>query len=172
MYEIRNVALILIVGVAVLDDLNRGKISNGIILTGLLWGVMYQIFQRGIIGSLLFLGGVLLPLVLMSGLYYFRMIGAGDIKLLSVIGGFLGPAGIFFCMLQSLFWGGLVSLGYMIFHRNFYDRFLFLMEYVSTYSQKKKWSSYMEQVGEDARFSFSIPVFLGVFLQICGGGIF
>lgn len=36
------------------------------------------------------LGGSILPLFLLAVLYYFRMLGAGDIKLFCAIGGLMG----------------------------------------------------------------------------------
>lgn len=168
MNEIRIIALVLITGSAVLDDLYRGRISNGIIMTGLLWGVLYQIFSEGMIGLMVFLGGVLLPAILMAGLYYFRMIGAGDIKLLSVIGGFLGPIAVLSCMVTSILFGGLISLTIMICHHNFGQRYICFSEYIYDYSKNKKWNPYLARVEAKAKFCFSIPVLLAVLWHVAG----
>ena len=77
---------------AMLADLKTGKVPNGLIVAGVAMGVSYQVLSEGVAGVLVFAGGLLLPLLLMGGLFYFRMAGAGDIKLLCVTGGFLGPA--------------------------------------------------------------------------------
>lgn len=168
MNQIRILALVLLTGAAVLDDLYRGKISNGIIVTGLLWGAVYQVLTRGILGIPCFLGGFLMPLLLLSGLYYFRMIGAGDMKLLAVIGGFLGPIDGFNCMVVSVFLGGLISLVIMIRHHNFGHRMFCLAEYVSDYSRNKEWKPYLKEVGAEGRFCFSVPVFLAVLWCVMG----
>lgn len=156
------VSLILITGCAVLDDLYRGRISNGIIVTGLFWGAAYQLLNRGLVGLICFLGGVFLPLLLLAGLYYFRMIGGGDLKLFAVIGGFLGPAEVFFCMVTTILLGGLIALFLMLHRQNFFERMLFLSTYLAAYSRERRWRSYLAQTGAEARFCFSIPVFLAV----------
>lgn len=156
------VSLILLTGSAMMDDLHRGKISNGIIVTGLFWGMTYQLLYRGLFGLICFLGGVLFPLLLLSGLYYFRMIGAGDLKLFAVIGGFLGPAEVFFCMVTAILLGGLIAFILMLYRQNFFDRMKFLYAFWRTYSRERRWQSYLAQTGAGGRFCFSIPVFLAV----------
>lgn len=170
MKEIQTISLVLIVGAAALCDLRSGRIPNGLIVTGLLWGAAYQIIANGAMGAVLFLGGILLPAVLFGAVYYFRMIGAGDIKLLCMIGGFLGPLSCFSCMVASILFGGLISLAVMLRHHNFCQRLLCFSEYISDYSREKHWKPYLAGTGENARFCFSVPVLLGVLCYV--GGIF
>lgn len=137
------IAMVVVAGLAVLDDLYRGRIGNGIIVTGLLWGALHQVLSKGIIGLTCFWGGVLLPVLLLAGVYYFRMIGAGDVKLLAVVGGFLGPWDVFVCMVSSIFMGGLISLAVMISHHSFSQRLSCFTEYMNDYFSNRRWSSYM-----------------------------
>ena len=65
---------------AVLCDLDKGKIPNGLILLALAAGFGWQVSMYGAAGLLHFLGGMMLPVLLLGGLFYFRMMGAGDIK--------------------------------------------------------------------------------------------
>ena len=83
-----------IVLAAAWDDLRSGRISNQLIVTGLLAGFLCQVVQYKAAGIVLFLGGSLLPLLLFGMLFYFRMLGAGDIKLFCVVGGFLGAKAV------------------------------------------------------------------------------
>ena len=75
---------------AVFQDLRKGIISNVLILFGFLGGVVFQLIRLGGSGLILFFGSAVFPVLLFSILYYFRMIGAGDIKLMGVVTGFLG----------------------------------------------------------------------------------
>ena len=95
---------------AVLFDLQRGRIPNSVIVTGILLGGAYHLFTGGILGTMIFLGGVFLPVVLFGAFYYFRMIGAGDVKLLCVVGGFLGPSACFSCIVAAVLSGGVISM--------------------------------------------------------------
>ena len=87
---------------AVFFDLRKGKIPNELIVIGLILGCCFQIRQAKAVGLLLFLGGACIPVVLGAGIYYFRMMGAGDMKLWAVVGGFLGPQRAVYCMIASL----------------------------------------------------------------------
>jgi len=166
--EIQILSLLCITGAAVLLDLQKGRIPNAVTVIGILWGASYQIFDKGIMGLFLFLGGVILPVVLFGGFYFFRMIGAGDIKLMCAVGGFLGPSACFSCITTSVLFGGIISLAIIIRRRNFSQRIIYLSDYMDRYSREKQWRSYLTGAKEDARFCFSVPVLLGVLCYIGG----
>ncbi len=167
---IQILSLLLVVQAAVLCDLDRGRIPNALILAGLGTGFIYQAVSGGFMGTALFLGGILLPVVLFWPLYYFRMIGAGDIKLMSVVGAFLGPGGCFSCMLRSVLAGGVLAFVLVLRHRNLFSRMFCLAEYVREYRRTGIWKPYLAQADEHARFCFSVPILVGVL--VCIGGIF
>ena len=148
---------------AMLADLKTGKVPNGLIVAGV-------VLSEGVAGVLVFAGGLLLPLLLMGGLFYFRMAGAGDIKLLCVTGGFLGPADGFRTLIASILIAGVISVWIMMRQRNFTGRMLYFVEYAQRRAAGAKWESYMAEVPESAKFCFSVPVFLSVLGYI--GGIF
>lgn len=170
MNDIQKFSVLIVVMAAVLCDLHKRCIPNGIIATGLAWGFFYQCIFGGGIGICLFLGGILIPVLVLGWLYYFRMIGAGDIKLLSVVGGFLGPYACMKNMITALFFGGMIALWIMVRRCLVWERLLYLAEYMNDYVQKKEWRPYLCEVEESARFSFSVPVLFAVLCYI--GGIF
>lgn len=170
MKEIQMISLVCIVGTAMLCDLRSERIPNGLIATGLLWGAAYQIFENGAMGIVLFFGGVFLPAIIFGGIYYFRMIGAGDIKLLCMVGGFVGPLDCFSCITTAILFGGLISLAIMLRYHNLCQRLICFSEYINNYSKEKQWKPYLADTGENARFCFSIPVMFGVLCYV--GGIF
>ncbi|MDD6662646.1 MAG: prepilin peptidase [Lachnospiraceae bacterium] len=162
--------LLCVTMIAMLADLKTGKIPNGLIAAGVAMGVCFQVLSERVAGILVFAGGLLLPLLLMGGLFYFRMAGAGDIKLLCVTGGFLGPADGFRVLIASLLIGGVISVWIMIRQKNFTGRMMYFMEYAQRRAAGGSWESYMADVPESAKFCFSVPVFLSVLGYI--GGIF
>lgn len=168
MIEFPVLLLLSLAVLAVLYDLGTGRIPNGIIAVGLSCGALYQIDVSGPIGIVFYLSGAFLPLLLFSLFYYFRMIGAGDIKLLCMAGGYFGLAGSFACVTWSILFGGLFSLLYMLRRGNLERRILYFARYVSRYSKGHRWEPYMGGVGEDAKFSFSVPILLGILWQIGG----
>ena len=64
MKEIQAISLLCLSMAAVLFDLKEERIPNSIIMTGVLCGGAYQLFQHGMMGITIYLGGVLLPILL------------------------------------------------------------------------------------------------------------
>ena len=161
-------SLLLITEAAVLYDLRSGRIPNGLILAGLGLGMIYQCCAAGAVGFVLCVGGMTLPLILLGFLYYFRMIGAGDIKLFCVLGGFMGPGMCFQCIVRAILAGGAISLVILLYHRNLYERVFHLIEYVSEYLETGVWRPYLSDVEEQDRFCFSVPVLFSILCYIGG----
>lgn len=170
MSEIPVLLLLCFAITAVLCDLKTGRIPNGIITAGLACGALYQISEKGAVGIVLYLGGACLPILFLGVFFYFRMIGAGDVKLLCMAGAFFGPSGSFVVLKWSILFGGAASLVYMLRRGNMWERLLFFREYASQYSRSHSWRPYMSGVGESAKFCFSVPILAGILCQI-GGSI-
>ena len=144
---------------AVFFDLRKGKIPNELIVIGLIFGCCFQIRQAKAVGLLLFLGGACIPVVLGAGIYYFRMMGAGDMKLWAVVGGFLGPQRAVYCMIASLFVGAVLSIFVLLKRRNLKIR-----------QQNGVWEPYLNEKDQDGRFHFAIAILGGILL--CAGGVY
>ena len=78
------------------------RVVNGFIVVLFLTGFFWQMGENGIVGALSGGLGLLLPCVLLFPLFYFRMLGAGDIKLFSGLGIFLGVTAVFKLILCSI----------------------------------------------------------------------
>lgn len=122
---------------------------------------------------------ILLPLVLLFPFFIFRAMGAGDIKLLMVVGTFLSPD----LILQSIFWaaitGAFIGLIRMLVNRNLINRMEYFFSYtkkvVKGISQKNLIIEPYFQNGKEKdckkiRLHFSLPILLGTMLAT--GGIF
>jgi prepilin peptidase CpaA len=111
-------ALLALCAVAVAHDLMFRRIPNGLVLTGMALGLLFQILAPHGEGLLLggnsgladaLLGG-LVGLVLFLPLYALRTMGAGDVKMLAMVGIWLGPAGVAWTALWTLLAGGVLAL--------------------------------------------------------------
>lgn len=154
---------------AVFFDLRKGKIPNELIVIGLILGCCFQIRQAKAVGLLLFLGGACIPVVLGAGIYYFRMMGAGYMKLWAVVGGFLGPQRAVYCMIASLFVGAVLSIFVLLKRRNLKTRLLYFCSYIQR-QQNGVWEPYLNEKDQDGRFHFAIAILGGILL--CAGGVY
>ncbi len=164
------ISLTAIAMAAVLYDLELGLIPNALTVTGLAMGLIWQLGAHGILGLLLFLGGALLPVLLLSPLFYFRMIGAGDIKLFMALGGFFGPGLLLSCIVWSIVIAAVFSLILSFRRRIFTDRVHYFLSYISEYADTRKWKPYLAGAGVKSRFCFSVPVLASVILCVIVGG--
>ena len=86
---IRQMLLLTIAGIAVLMDLYEMRIKNSWIICSFIAGLIYSIWSGNRYGIVQFVLGTAVPIVLLGWLFYFRMLGTGDIKLFCVIGGLM-----------------------------------------------------------------------------------
>ncbi|MBR1758334.1 MAG: prepilin peptidase [Lachnospiraceae bacterium] len=104
-------------GVASFQDIKTRRIPNWYWLTGWLLGVISRLWSGGLSGVLDWACGA-------AGTFFFSIlgylcggIGASDVKLLSVAGGFLGERAIFFLPVHTLLFAGVMSVIYLIRQR-------------------------------------------------------
>ncbi len=111
-------ALYTIMILAVISDCRTMKIRNRLIVMGLVLGLGFRILYEGPMGIVYFLVNIILPVILLYLLYLMGIIGAGDVKLFSVIGGFVNFKELMACILFSFVAGAVLSAMKMILKRN------------------------------------------------------
>ena len=103
---------------AVYTDMTRTIISNRLIVFGLLCGLVFRIFGEGKAGILVYIVNISIPVILLYLLFCMRALGAGDIKLFSMVGAFISTEQLLQMMMLSFLAGavlGLVKLLYKYF---------------------------------------------------------
>ncbi|NLG03857.1 MAG: hypothetical protein GX567_08545 [Clostridia bacterium] len=94
--------LLVYVSAAVIMDLQSYKVSNRLIIAGLLTGCILQMMKGGWSGLVFCMSGVLLPLIILWPVFLLHILGAGDVKLFSVIGSMMGPRFVLTSMLYKV----------------------------------------------------------------------
>ena len=91
-------------------DLYKRKIPNILIIFGLIGGLFIQMFLFQGIGFNFWFVGVLAGFCCFFPLYYLRGMAAGDVKLIMVVGGFLGFPLVLTAALYSFIAGGILAI--------------------------------------------------------------
>ena len=162
--------LLTIAGIAVLMDLYEMRIKNSWIICSLVMGLIYSIWYGNWQCVPVFTAGAVVPLVLLGWLFYFRMLGSGDIKLFCVLGGLMGPYHILWCMWYAVLAGAALSLAILFFCGGFHERFHHLEQYIRQLIETGKKSPYYRTGTAFENIHFTIPIFMSVMLYM--GGIY
>ncbi len=102
--------LVLLLLVASWQDYCGYSIRNALVSAGALLGVALNTFLPAGIGILDSLAGCGIGLLLLLPFYIWRMMGAGDVKLMAMVGAFVGSNDILGAFLSTLIAGGLLAL--------------------------------------------------------------
>ena len=110
--EIRLILVVAFVIVAAIFDVRTHRIPNWLVLLGAATCIAGQMIQPallefGIAGAL---KGIALGFALLLPLYLVRATGAGDVKLMAMVGAYLGPWGVASAVLLSFIAGGVLAL--------------------------------------------------------------
>jgi prepilin peptidase CpaA len=91
-------------------DYKERRISNRLVVAGIVAALLSQTLLHGVAGSGAALAGGALGLALMLPFYIIGGMGAGDVKLMAMVGVGLGPAGVFSAAVLTFLIGGLLAV--------------------------------------------------------------
>lgn len=113
-FPVTFLSVILII--AAINDLRSRKIPNWLTFPAIGAGIGYHTYMKGYQGFFFSTKGVLLGIALLILFYIGGGTGAGDVKLLGAVGGFLGPLGVFKAFIFTALIGGVYSFIILAFH--------------------------------------------------------
>ena len=158
-----------IIIIAVIQDFCFMRISNRLILVGLAAGLFFRMIIGGPAAFVPFLGNVAVPVIVLYLLFLAGAIGAGDIKLFSVIGGFVHIRQLAVCMIFSFVIGAVLSLARMIRNQNLQLSLYQAFGYFAGLFQGEYKTYRRDLLGEKNLIHFSFAICLGILIAKGGG---
>ncbi|MDP3822980.1 MAG: A24 family peptidase [Burkholderiales bacterium] len=115
------VVLVALLVMAAVIDWRTYRIPNWLTAGGMAFGLIYnsviaQPWHEGLLGALAGLG---VGLVVLLPVYALRVMGAGDVKLMAMVGAIVGLPDILHAVLYSLVVGGIAAIGFALHRRVF-----------------------------------------------------
>lgn len=160
-------------------DLKNSRVDNRIIFCGWFLSFLFHfigkpfILQESIHPIMLldYMGGLLLPICIFWIFNQMGTIGAGDVKLLSVIGAFHGVEFIIHMLLPVLIAGGTLSFVHVIYHNNLWERLRYFTVIMKRCIEEKRIVSYKEDLSarDKAVIPFTLAISIGYFITWIGG---
>ena len=111
-FDWRTGILFLLLLTAAIIDYRSHRIPNWLVLSGVLFGVIYNIVFPPFLhaGFLWPLEGLGLGFIIFLPLYLIRAMGAGDVKLMAMVGAIIGPVDMIWVLLYTMIVGGVLSI--------------------------------------------------------------
>lgn len=157
-------ALFLAAGAAWMD-LKKTEVDNGWLLFWLAAGAAVQVIRAGPGALLPGLAGMAVPLFLLFPLFYFRMLGAGDIKTLAVLGSLVGHKAIFPCLFYTFLFGAVLSAGVFLLYGGFRSRLQYLAVWLRDLLQTGQRQPYLRPGVQEENLHMTIPILMAVLLR-------
>lgn len=158
---------VVILLLAVHMDLQSSRISNRLILAGYLAGFLLFFSPACSPEWYELLPGILLPVAIGWLPFRMRALGAGDIKLFSVIGCLNGGEDALYCIAFSFLCGAGISLIRLIRRRELTDSLVRCFQYFREVFMLKKLIPYEDGCREGHQIHFSAAILLG-YLTLLG----
>ena len=167
-----EVALGLTLGIAVFTDWREHKIYNKLLVPAFFTALLLHTFQGGISGLTSSLLGVALGFALLLLPYFMGGMGAGDVKLLAVIGAFGGVSFVFTSFLYGAFIGGLISVFLLFRRKTLGDTLKHYFLFLPILKKPQNFSETMNNANQE-KFPYGIAIAIGTLLALflpLGGG--
>ena len=155
----------MLVLIAVGMDVRNMRISNRLILIGLGISFIQRLYCEGIWGIFTGLFLITFPVVLLYLLFLVGALGAGDIKLFSLIGGFVNFKELMWCIAYAFLFAAVFSMLKMLYYRIFFSSMRNVAHYVERLMMGV-YSVYVPLEENKNRIHFSVAILGGFVLSM------
>ncbi|WP_018923519.1 A24 family peptidase [Salsuginibacillus kocurii] len=163
-----DIVLLLLLAICVVTDVRNRKIYNKVVYPGLLFAFIFHTIQAGwegishsFLGFLLGFGLLLIP-YLMGGM------GAGDVKLLAMVGAFKGAAFVFYTFIYMAIIGAVIALAIILFRRGFLKSLIYKF---SSMKSGVKYSAGLSKQSLSATYPYGVAIAGGAMISLFAEGV-
>ena len=165
---IGRACILLISAKAALADLESWRIPNAWMLIWSTAGFAFEICFFGGVNIADRLIGAAIPVVLLWPFFILHMAGAGDVKLLAVLGIWLMADDILWCLLFSFAAGAAISVIKLLIYKNGIERFAYAGRFFARLPAAGLRLSYDARGAGKARVHAAVFVFIGILMKVMG----
>lgn len=157
----------MILAAAAWMDIRTKRVSNRLVIFGLCLGFVLHLGMNGWMGILIFFIRIIVPILVFYLFFLMRVLGAGDIKLFSVVCGFIGIRESIRVVMYSFLAGAACSLVVLLYNRNLFARLMYVSDYIKTALVTKSIPRYdYESDGKQNVIPFSAAIFAGYIVYL------
>lgn len=117
----QHLVLVLLLVIAAVIDARTYRIPNWLTASGMLFGLAYNTLAApsALAGLAASSGGLAFGLVILLPVYAIRVMGAGDVKLMAMVGAIVGLPDVIYAALYALITGGIAAVGFALYRKAF-----------------------------------------------------
>lgn len=166
--------LLLLLLLSAFADLKTDRIPNGFILLGIFIGVCGSLCTGRTFLEII--GSVSLAFLLLYPLYKIGVLGAGDVKLIMMIGSFCTAGELLVILAGAFVIGAVFSLVKLLVEHNGRERLCYFIDYLSDVVRSGHWKIYGEDLVQDYhvyrrnKIHFAVPILFSAVMRT--GGLF
>lgn len=161
-----NLLLIILLLICVITDLIERKIYNKVLFPFLILALSINVVSDGWEGLTATLIGTLIGLVILIIPYFMGGMGAGDVKLLAVIGALKGTGFVLMTALYMGLVGGLIGLFIFFFRKGFISRIQQSIYFLSCLRQGVKFPFALDKEALSTTYPYGIAIAAGALCEI------
>jgi prepilin peptidase CpaA len=169
-----NYLLIILLIICVVTDLKERKIYNKVLLPSFIIALTIHIFADGLSGLTSSILGALVGLSILLIPYLMGGMGAGDVKLLAVVGAINGIQFVLITTLYMAIAGGVIGIFILLFRKGFIYRLKQLYYFIAFRRQGINMLIGIDKEAMSTTYPYGVAIAVGAVLAIIYpyGGIF
>ncbi|MBZ4686824.1 MAG: prepilin peptidase CpaA [Clostridia bacterium] len=164
-----DIILLILLGLCLYTDIREGKIYNKFIFPAFVAALILALMIEGISGLKISLMGAATGLAVMILPYFLGGMGAGDVKLLMVIGALKGAEFTFQAALATFIVGGVIAAAFITYRRQWKQTLSRLKAFFTVLPAYKNGNYGAAAIDGDYSFPYGIAITAGTLIVFLMG---